>query len=399
MEADFDALDPREVTRRLHALRNAFDRVLPADNAKDCREKYDPKAFEDLYRQTEDCIAILVKAAPFGHKDRTWIDAQTCADGLFSAFGADFIPRLNRAIEETLPVPEVTADRAMALDLSIRSHSPVAAKLFQLLAARCKDLTGHGAPLKWRADLERRLSNLVRLYQGQINDILTSPDPPDLRGLSADLLRMDVLYWALQDLGIHTVADVLEKNEKVTARLIMDSASDAVDRFLQRPDNLNRFDLGIVLTAIDDLIAVMARVLEHHERDMEGPHDGFLESRGRESITRFVVAMGKLMVMMFRDLSDQAASGELVYETAEINLTKIERIHEFCQLADPMTNGRVHAAADRTIRERSKILFKDLQQAAQGRSAGDVVKVLKRLEQTLTRLALAPPANTVDKHA
>lgn len=364
MAADFDALDPRDVTRRLDSLRIAFDRVLTEDSAKDCRANYDPKAFEELYRQVEDCIAFVVEAAPFGREDRAWRDVQACADGLFSALGGNFVPRLNRAIEETLPVPEVTADRAMALDVSIRSHSPVAAKLFELLARHCKDLTGHGTPLKWRADLEGGSAAWSGSIRGR--STISSPRPirPDLRGLSADLLRMDVLYWTLQDLGIPSVASVLEKNETVTARLIMDSASDAVDRFLQRPDNFNRFDLGIVLTAIDDLIAVMARVLEHHERDMEGPHDGFLESRGRESITRFVVAMGKLMVMMFRDLSDQAASGELVYETAEINLAKIERIHEFCQLADPMTNGRVHAAADRTIRERSKILFKNLQQAA-----------------------------------
>ena len=120
---------------------------------------------------------------------------------------------------------------------------------------------------------------------------------------------MDVLYWTLQDLNIPAVADVLEKNEQITARLIMDSASDAVERFLKRPDNLNRFDLAIVLTAIDDLIVVMARVIEYHERDMERPHDGFLESRGRESITRFVGVMGRLMVMMFRDLGKQAEDG------------------------------------------------------------------------------------------
>lgn len=394
MEADFDALDPREVTRRLEALRNAFERVLPKDSAKDCRETYDPKAFDDLYRQTEDCLALVAKAAPFKREEKSWFDAQACADGFFKALGANFIPRLNRAIEETVPVPEVTADRAMALEVSIRTHSPIAARLFMLLAARCKELTGHGTPPSWRADLERRLSGLVKIYQAQINAILTSPDPPDLRSLSSDLLRMDVLYWTLQDLEIPAVANVLETNEKVTARLIMDSASDAVDRFLSRPDNLNRFDLGIVLTGIDDLIAVMARVLEHHERDMERPHDGFLESRGRESITRFVVAMGKLMVMMFRDLSELVASDELKYTQAEINLTKIERIHEFCQLADPLTNGRVHAAADRTVRERSKTLFKELQQAARGRAAGDAVKLLKRLEQTLQCLAVAPPPST-----
>ena len=51
----------------------------------------------------------------------------------------------------------------------------------------------------------------------------------------------------------------------------------------------------------------------------------------------------------------------------------------------------MHAAADRTIRERSRVLLADLQRAAAGRSAGDAAKLLKRLEKTLTRLAMAPP--------
>ena len=384
-------MDAKSVTRELEALRNAFDNTLPEDTAKDCREKFDGVALEALYARTERCMDLVAEAAPWSKDGPAWHDAEACADGLYTALNKDFIKRLNRVVEETVPMPEVTADRATALDVSIRSGAPVAAQLFILLDTRCKDLTNRPAHQAWRADLERRLGGLLRIYQTQINDILASPDPPDLRALSADLLRMDVLYWLLQDLGIPKVAEVLAANQKVTARLVMDSASAAVDRFLVRPDNLNRFDVGIVITAVDDLIAVMARVIEQHESDMEGPHDGFLESRGRESITRFVVAMGKLMVLMFRDLSDQVTSGELIYDKAEINLAKVERIHEFCQLADPLTQGRVHAAADRTIRERSRVLLADLQRAAAGRSAGDAAKLLKRLEKTLTRLAMAPP--------
>lgn len=387
MGDDLGAFDPRNATRTLETLRAAFDRVLPKDDARDCRENFDPQAFQELYTQTENCLTLLSDAKSFSRNDDAWIDVEACADGLFSALSNDFIPRLNRVIEETLPAPEVTADRAMALEASIRTHSPIAAKMFILLTSRSKDLTGHAAPPAWRADLEKRLGNLIRTYQVQINAILTSPDPPDLRNLSADLLRMDILYWTLQDLDIPTVADVLEKNEQVTVRLIMDSASDAVERFLKRPDNLNRFDLAIVLTAIDDLIAVMARVIEYHERDMERPHDGFLESRGRESITRFVGVMGRLMVMMFRDLGKQAEDGELSYEAFDINVTKIERIYEFCQLADPFTRGQVHSTAERMIREKSLDLVRKLEKLAQTNPSETLVRALTRLETALRKLS------------
>lgn len=99
-------------------------------------------------------------------------------------------------------------------------------------------------------------------YSSVLNQLLFSTDGPQLTRISADLIRLDLLQLALEELGAAAEARHVRQTSRLFANQVMSRVNALIRQFLGGHDPLARFDVANLLVEIEELIALVERLLE-----------------------------------------------------------------------------------------------------------------------------------------
>lgn len=348
-----------ELTDSLWELGESLSRILPNDGPQSDHSIFKVEDYKNLYNKVNHCIFLRHQLGTATSSDSHKLKAQ--AANLAKQFDGELMRRLMRAIVETAPAPEVTINEIGLLEEKIGGCARAVSRLYVLITENARLLTGTNRRDWWDKELDDRIGRSISFHQRELNKILHSDDPPDVRALAIDLLRMEVMHTVLVDLHLNGAANTILSNMRVTARLTVNTASSAIERYIADPDDMNRFDLAIVISAIDDLIFVIRRVIEAQAQsdEMESMED-LKEKIGSNTTSRFIRNMGVLMLKIFNDLIADADRKTLTFSELDLYLRKVKNIHTFCHHVGNLTGADTGGAATKAIISRANKLSKEL---------------------------------------
>ncbi|MDQ5911629.1 MAG: eukaryotic-like serine/threonine-protein kinase [Pseudomonadota bacterium] len=108
------------------------------------------------------------------------------------------------------------------------------------------------------------LTGAVLNYSGVLNPQLFRIDGPQLAGISADLMRLEVLQFALEELGAAVEAQNVRQTLLLFANQIMGRVNALIRQFVNSHDPLARFDIANLLVEVEDLIMLAERLIQSH---------------------------------------------------------------------------------------------------------------------------------------
>ncbi|MBO6519576.1 MAG: hypothetical protein JJ900_01685 [Rhodospirillales bacterium] len=348
-----------ELTDSLWDLENSLSRVLPNDGPQTDHSIFKVGDYNQLFNKVQHCLHLRRQLGTATTSDSHKLKAQ--AAKLAKQFDGELMRRMMRAIVETAPAPEVTINEVGLLEEKIGGCARAVSRLYMLITENARLLTGASRRDWWEKELDDRIGRSIAFHQRELNKVLHSDDPPDVRALAIDLLRMEVMHTVLVDLRLYGAASTIQSNMRVTARLTINTASSSIERYIADPDDMNRFDLAIVISAIDDLIVVIRRVIEAQEQsDKIEDMEDLKEKIGTDTTSRFIRNMGVLMLKIFDDLISDADEETLTFSELDLYLRKIKNIHTFCRHVGNLTGADTGGAATKAVITRANKLNKEL---------------------------------------
>lgn len=207
-----------------------------------------------------------------------------------------------------------------------------------------------------RAALQQRLVDRIAhagiFYHRHMIDRLEKDESVDVRNVSFDQLRLDIILWLLEDLGARAAADSVRSLAQVTARAALCRASQVIDAYIRTRGPAQRFDVAVVVSQVEELGVLVARVLESVSHDGHG-----LDSQGtlsRRLVEDFIHRCGLLVLATFRDLDQRHAAGRLDVVGLKGALKQIHALRAFVHRIDAPGGTRIRLAVDRTITRRAE---------------------------------------------
>ena len=351
-----DTPDMYSLVSTMNMLHKDLSRILPPDRPPEMWQKFLSADYQGLEEKLEHCLALFEQLQASQKLDIAVIRPHTAA--LAQDLNASLMKRLIRAIVETLPIPEVTINPALVSKDETGTVSRMTVRLYQLIRDNSVLLTGQPHNSKWDQDLNQRVSHQLDFYQRELNKTIATTDPPDIQALAYDLLRMEVLMFLLSDLRLIGPIKTLESCMSITARQAVNAASQSIERYLETPDEFNRFDLAVVIVGIDELVSVVQRVLEEQLVQEKTDIHGYCISE--TTLNRFVKNLGVLILKILDDLILAAENNSLEKDEQKPWLDKVERIYAFCKIVDPLMKIDLQEAAARAIQSRIQKLHDTL---------------------------------------
>ncbi len=211
-----------------------------------------------------------------------------------------------------------------------------------LKAYLASPLVPEGRSQAMRTDLCDRIAHAAVVYQRTLTRLLDQSEGLDLRTVSIDLLRLDVLEWLLDDLEATPQAQAnLRAQARATAHAALRRARLMIDAFIRKRGPARRFEIATLLVEVDALIDLIDRVRAHgatHSLDV-----------GEALATSTIHSLGKLVLALFRDLADRHQASHLTADGLRGGLRKIERIIQLLKVVDPHENRLITRAVERCV--------------------------------------------------
>ncbi len=207
-------------------------------------------------------------------------------DGLPARMGA-----LIDTIVTTAPLPE--------------TRRPVRGDWMNLvrLAAVCMRLAHRlGETALARAHHRRvadELSEPFIVHVDTVARLLASGDTPDLDRLSMGLLRLDVLEMALESLSAAPELRLARKTRLLVAIQAMRRVNDLVSGYTRTRDMMARFDVALVMSEVEALIAIASRLTD----EAGVPPGRQLAETAQEAIRDFIAGAGEMVALSIEDLA------------------------------------------------------------------------------------------------
>jgi serine/threonine-protein kinase len=188
------------------------------------------------------------------------------AAALVEIFGAspDGADRLRRAAE---PAMAALAERILTGYPAPGGEGPppradwrAAVRLFALLQAGSAD----GFP-ETTARIAGQLVAACYAYSPRLNALLFTEAEPDVARISMDLLRLDLVQLALEDLGAEADARKACQALRGFSGQVLGKANALIGGYLASRDSLARFSVANLLVSVEDLIGIAERLFEYGE--------------------------------------------------------------------------------------------------------------------------------------
>lgn len=147
-----------------------------------------------------------------------------------------------------------------------------------------------GPDSRLRSAIQTKLSGVTRTCQVRIESHLqvhSDADIPDVRLLARDILRIEAVEWAVVVAGGPAQAVELRQLAHRAARKSIQWAGVVFGRFKAGPDEFSHFDAVATLSAVDDLLVVILRVVESDRDDREAGSHPFVLTLGEQALQDF----------------------------------------------------------------------------------------------------------------
>lgn len=182
-----------------------------------------------------------------------------------------------------------------------------------------------GPDTRMRASIRTRLATIVETCQSRIDSYLRiqdDEDVPDVRLLARDILRLEAVEWTVGIAGGVGQADGLRMLAHRAARQAVIWAGKVFERFRARPDELSHFDAVATLSAVDDLLVVILRVLDGDRDERRAGSHPFVLTLGEQALQDFVNGLahmtGRYLGIAERHLLASGATGEFVLSVLSV---------------------------------------------------------------------------------
>jgi hypothetical protein len=200
-------------------------------------------------------------------------------------------------------------------------QGPTAIDIAELYRAASDWLIRHDPRHPAIAGLQRGLRPILeqtKAYAEAAENEMESPDHPDLAGIAANVLRLDVLTWLLLTAGFPRDAIEIQARTRRLARSALRRATLVMNRCATTFALADRIDLAGTLSEIDDLVLIFQRVREGEREEMPEGEETFTQSLGAQVIGDFTGAMNALaygimdsFIAGTLDVADDARAGEV----------------------------------------------------------------------------------------
>lgn len=182
-----------------------------------------------------------------------------------------------------------------------------------------------GPDARVRAAIRARLAAVVENCQRRIVSYLhvrDDEDVPDVRLLARDILRLEAIEWAVGIAGGTGQTAELRMLAHRAARQAVIWAGKVFERFRAQPDELTHFDAIATLSAVDDLLVVILRVLDGDRDDRRAGSHPFVLTLGELALQDFVGGLehmtGRYLGIAERHLLASGATGDFVLSVLSV---------------------------------------------------------------------------------
>ncbi|CAO3422680.1 hypothetical protein [Azospirillum doebereinerae] len=228
--------------------------------------------------------------------------------------------------------------------------APDAVTTAEALAALARRPGANRAVLHSR--LERTamvLADRARRSTDHLRELLEAPDFPDLRTISLDVLRIEGVRWVLEILDQRTALAALSNHGRRLSRLTLSRSATTIRAFIGKPDLLALYDNLAVVSQVDNLLTVAARLLDAL-RDREEERTHFVTPDDEAALHGFGGALVELAEMLARIALKSVGRPDVTPGLAASALEQLRFLH---QLTDRLGNARPAQfdALDRALRQ------------------------------------------------
>ncbi|MCG5239177.1 hypothetical protein ACIU1J_06815 [Azospirillum doebereinerae] len=180
------------------------------------------------------------------------------------------------------------------------------------------------------------LADRARRSTDHLQGLLEAPDFPDLRTISLDVLRIEGVRWVLEILGQRSALTALSNHGRRLSRLTLSRSAMTIRAFVGKPDLLALYDNLAVISQVDNLLTVAARLLDAlKDREEERTH--FVTPDDETALHGFGGALVDLAEMLARIALKSVGRPDVTPELAASALEQMRFLH---QLADRLGTAR-----------------------------------------------------------
>lgn len=177
--------------------------------------------------------------------------------------------------------------------------------------------------------LARDLTVTALLYLNEVNRQLLSPDHVELGRITANLIRLDVLEWALEVLNAREAVRDLRISSRMIAGQVLRKVGATIRGFTEYPDDLARFDVAGVMLDSEALIVLAARTVEDDAALGATTDRSYAKVLGREIVADFIEAARRLSAFTADELMGQIGEAGCDMVAFAGKLRQIGRLHQF----------------------------------------------------------------------
>jgi hypothetical protein len=221
----------------------------------------------------------------------------------FVFLARDYLPPLERAILAAAPLPrldDVAADAA-APALNVVEAAELLVMLTRLLDRR-------GIATTVVPGIGDAVMRAVGEFGAALAAALDAPTPPDLRRLTRELAKLEILRWLLDILRTEDHRQAVSTQLQVCARRALRRATAVIERFLGERQAEARRETAALTAEIEDLITLVLLLLDTERESAVAEADNpFFREWSREEVAAFAGQATALAELMFDEI-DAAAS-------------------------------------------------------------------------------------------
>jgi hypothetical protein len=164
-----------------------------------------------------------------------------------------------------------------------------------------------GPDTRLRTAIQHRLSTIAQTCRSCIEGHLhagSDTDIPDVRQLAVDILRVEAVEWVIEIAGGSSHSEQIRLLTHRAARQSVVWAGVVFERFKIRPDEMSHFDAVATLSAVDDLLVVILRVLQSDRDERRSGSHPFVLTIGEQAMQDFVNGL-RHMTGRYLDIAEQ----------------------------------------------------------------------------------------------
>lgn len=219
-------------------------------------------------------------------------------------------------------------------------------------------LLPEGEAQAFRDSLTEGITHAAVFYHRWLTGQLESSDPVDLRAISFDQLRMEVLLWLLEDLGDEQAMVNVESHVRLSARAALRRARMVIESYTERHGPAERFDVATIIAQVEELGLLLERInawSRHHDnrRWVNGEVN-------RDLVKDFMHSCGKLVLATYGDIEERLADGRLSALALRGALRQVEAVRQLLMQVDSETNMAILKAVERVIRLKTQNMVQNL---------------------------------------